>query len=46
MLTGLHGITSGGATVCGVPLPGSGSALSSVVGVCPQHDVLWPVKNI
>lgn len=40
MLTGLFKPTSGVATIYGLDL--EEDAVRSVIGVCPQHDVLWP----
>lgn len=40
MLTGLFKPTSGIATIYGLDL--EEDAVRSVIGVCPQHDVLWP----
>ena len=44
ILTGLFGATGGVAEVLGFDV-GSGAALSQAqrfLGVCPQHDILWP----
>lgn len=40
MLTGLFKPSSGSATIYGLDL--EEDAVRSVIGVCPQHDVLWP----
>ncbi|KAL7717521.1 ABC transporter [Entamoeba marina] len=41
MLTGLIESNGGSATVCGYDINKSMSYIHSVVGVCPQFDVLW-----
>ena len=40
MLTGLFKPSAGTATIYGLDL--EEDAVRSVIGVCPQHDVLWP----
>ncbi|KAL0485025.1 ABC Transporter A family protein [Acrasis kona] len=44
MLTGLFGPTSGDAIVCGHSLRGQNGMdlIRKVLGVCPQHDILFP----
>lgn len=41
MLTGLTAVTSGDATVYGHSVRGEMAALRPLLGVCPQHDVLF-----
>jgi len=40
-LTGLTNVTAGDAEIFGKSVHGDMSALHSIMGVCPQHDVLW-----
>jgi ABC-type multidrug transport system ATPase subunit len=42
MLTGVHGITSGEAFVDGLCVGEDMDAIRLRMGVCPQHDILWP----
>jgi ATP-binding cassette, subfamily A (ABC1), member 3 len=42
MLTGLLPMSGGGATVFGSDLRDGMEELRRQLGVCPQHDVLWP----
>ncbi|EKE38468.1 hypothetical protein ENUP19_0013G0012 [Entamoeba nuttalli] len=42
MLTGLIEPNGGSATVCGYNIHNSMEDVHTVVGVCPQFDVLWP----
>ncbi len=42
MLTGLYAPTHGHAFVFGYSVGEDMEELQSIVGVCPQHDVLWP----
>lgn len=46
MLTGLIEPTAGDATVFGLPLSTDMSTVSQQLGVCPQHDVLWPELTV
>jgi ATP-binding cassette, subfamily A (ABC1), member 3 len=47
MLTGLIPPTSGGATVFGRDVTSEGLAsIRRTLGVCPQHDVLWPELTV
>ena len=41
MLCGLYKPTSGRALVAGFDLSSDLSSIHQVMGVCPQHDVLW-----
>lgn len=41
MLTGLFGQTSGDATVFGHSIIDGMNEIRQVMGVCPQHDILW-----
>jgi len=41
MLTGLSKVTSGDAEIFGRSVSGDMAELHAVMGVCPQHDVLW-----
>ncbi|ETO27626.1 hypothetical protein RFI_09505 [Reticulomyxa filosa] len=42
MLTGLLEITEGDAFICGHNVKTQMRAIRKILGVCPQHDVLWP----
>jgi ABC-type multidrug transport system fused ATPase/permease subunit len=41
-LTGLHNITHGDAFVFGKSVRSNMTEIQTMMGVCPQHDVLWP----
>ena len=41
MLCGLYGPSDGDARVLGLSIRTDMAAIHSVMGVCPQHDVLW-----
>eukprot|EP01113_Clastostelium_recurvatum_P005090 TRINITY_DN1226_c0_g1_i1.p1 TRINITY_DN1226_c0_g1~~TRINITY_DN1226_c0_g1_i1.p1 ORF type:complete len:879 (-),score=247.94 TRINITY_DN1226_c0_g1_i1:81-2717(-) len=41
MLTGMFGPTSGDALICGYSILDDMPAIRKVMGVCPQHDILW-----
>jgi ABC-type Na+ transport system ATPase subunit NatA len=41
MMTGLFGPTSGDATVFGHSIIDGMNEIRQVMGVCPQHDILW-----
>ncbi len=40
--TGILEPSSGAVHVCGLDLFGSAASVALLVGICPQHDVLWP----
>ncbi|KAF8929078.1 hypothetical protein EDD21DRAFT_382503 [Dissophora ornata] len=42
ILTGAEGPTSGNGTIGGLPIAPYHEDLRSMIGVCPQFDVLWP----
>ena len=42
MLLGITPITSGGAFIYGLDVKKDQSEIRKLLGVCPQHDVLWP----
>ena len=50
LLTGLHQVSDGDATVGGYSVRDEMDAIREIIGVCPQHDILWPdltaVRNI
>ncbi len=46
MLNGMIAPTSGTATVFGRDVTTSMHAIRRSLGVCPQHDVLWPTLNV
>jgi ATP-binding cassette, subfamily A (ABC1), member 3 len=41
MLTGLMPLTGGDATILGYSVKYEMAKISQIMGVCPQHDVLW-----
>jgi len=45
MLTGLLPPTEGGATMEGYRLPEQIDEIRQMIGVCPQHDILWDVSG-
>eukprot|EP01043_Picozoa_sp_COSAG02_P058022 COSAG02_NODE_7149_length_3156_cov_1.175990_1_plen_272_part_10 len=42
LLTGLHQVTDGDASVGGYSIVDEMDAIREIIGVCPQHDILWP----
>ncbi|ETO28954.1 hypothetical protein RFI_08171 [Reticulomyxa filosa] len=42
MLTGLLEITEGEVRICGHSVKTNMRDIRKIMGVCPQHDVLWP----
>eukprot|EP01102_Stenamoeba_stenopodia_P007614 TRINITY_DN2137_c0_g1_i1.p1 TRINITY_DN2137_c0_g1~~TRINITY_DN2137_c0_g1_i1.p1 ORF type:complete len:837 (+),score=142.68 TRINITY_DN2137_c0_g1_i1:235-2745(+) len=42
ILTGLFPCTSGDATICGHSVINEMDEIRKLMGVCPQHDILWP----
>ena len=42
LLTGLHQASDGDATVGGHSVLDEMDAIREMIGVCPQHDILWP----
>ncbi|KAG0015592.1 hypothetical protein BGZ80_009768 [Entomortierella chlamydospora] len=42
ILTGAEGPTAGGGTIEGLPIVPYHEDLRSMIGICPQFDVLWP----
>jgi ATP-binding cassette subfamily A (ABC1) protein 3 len=46
MLTGLTTVTSGDAMIQGLSLKSSISNIRPRLGVCPQHDILWPLLTV
>jgi len=42
MLTGMIPVTSGAAFVAGRDVNGDMANIRSTLGVCPQHDILYP----
>ena len=46
MLTGLIPPTSGGADVLGMPITKEMRDIRRIMGVCPQHDVLFPSLTV
>ena len=46
MLTGLIPPTSGDAMICGHSVTHSMQAIRSMLGVCPQHDILFPELTV
>eukprot|EP01138_Halocafeteria_seosinensis_P011391 gb/GECG01011634.1/.p1 GENE.gb/GECG01011634.1/~~gb/GECG01011634.1/.p1 ORF type:complete len:2040 (+),score=216.84 gb/GECG01011634.1/:1-6120(+) len=42
MLSGLIAPSSGGATIYGYSIESDLSEIRKQMGICPQHDVLWP----
>ncbi|PNH06224.1 ABC transporter A family member 8 [Tetrabaena socialis] len=42
MMQGIMEPSSGSVYVCGLPLATEAPAVARLVGICPQHDVLWP----
>jgi len=41
MLTGMLPITSGDALIYGKPCSSDMDGIRAMMGICPQHDVLW-----
>lgn len=41
MLTGLFEQTSGTAEICGMDINSRMDEIQQILGVCPQHDILW-----
>jgi ATP-binding cassette subfamily A (ABC1) protein 3 len=41
MLTGLMPLTEGDATIFGLSVRRDMDKISKIMGVCPQHDILW-----
>ena len=41
MLTGLMPLTAGDATIFGFSVKNEMHQISQIMGVCPQHDILW-----
>jgi len=46
MLTGLYAPTSGTATICGFDTRTEMSRIYEHMGLCPQHDILWPLLTV
>jgi ABC-type Na+ transport system ATPase subunit NatA len=46
MLTGLYPPTSGDATLYGKSITTSLNDVQQIIGVCPQHDILFPVLTV
>ena len=42
MMTGLENVTSGEADVAGYDVSSRTQEVRDRIGICPQHDVLWP----
>eukprot|EP00762_Andalucia_godoyi_P006164 ANDGO_01612.mRNA.1 ABC transporter A family member 2 len=42
MLTGVHSISAGAAFVKGFRVGDEMDEIRRIMGVCPQHDILWP----
>lgn len=42
MVTGFHEATSGSISIDGMSVPRDLQKVYSVMGNCPQHDLLWP----
>lgn len=42
MLTGLLALSEGTVEVCGFDVRSELPSVQRVMGVCPQHDLLWP----
>lgn len=41
LILGLHSITSGNAVICGQSSKHNVNGVRDLIGVCPQHDILW-----
>ncbi|KAI9591443.1 hypothetical protein BDF19DRAFT_455026 [Syncephalis fuscata] len=41
ILTGQLAATNGTANICGLPIQPYDTRIHSLLGVCPQHDILW-----
>ncbi|CAO3573702.1 unnamed protein product [Mortierella alpina] len=46
ILTGAEGPTSGGGTIEGLPIAPFHEDLRSMIGICPQFDVIWPKLTV
>jgi ABC-type multidrug transport system ATPase subunit len=46
MLTGMIAPSSGTAHICGHDIRTEMSQVRGVIGMCPQHDVLWPTLTV
>jgi ATP-binding cassette subfamily A (ABC1) protein 3 len=46
MLTGLLSPTGGAASLFGHDLVNDLTAARKLLGVCPQHDILWPTLSV
>lgn len=46
MLTGLIPVTSGDAFVRGYSIRGQMRQVRTTLGICPQHDVIWPELTV
>ena len=46
MLTGLYPPTSGNATICGFDIKTQMGRIYTMMGVCPQFDILWPLLSV
>ena len=42
MITGFYQATSGSVEIAGLSVPRDMSKVYQLMGVCPQHDLLWP----
>ena len=42
ILTGAHPPSTGDAYVCGLSIEHNMDEIRKAIGVCPQHDILWP----
>lgn len=41
ILSGMMEPTAGQVLVCGLDMATNSSKISDLMGICPQHDVLW-----
>ncbi|KAF9425384.1 ATP-binding cassette sub- A member 5 [Podila epigama] len=46
ILTGALGPTSGGGTIEGLPIVPFHEDLRSMIGICPQFDIIWPTLTV
>lgn len=46
MLTGLFGASSGSAEIFGIDIFNNMDAVRQVIGICPQHDVLFELLTV
>jgi ATP-binding cassette subfamily A (ABC1) protein 3 len=44
VLTGLHHLTGGSVMIGGYDVTRNQDLVRRLVGICPQHDILWDVR--